>query len=128
MTFIINSKNEIVKKDLQLAYSQRNHNTHLTNIESAARYLATQYPNIKSGNQQKYKQRKGDDSNSEDKDNTTSGTAGTHVEDSTTSEDITTPSGEASFGAHVSETNRATSPPTRTVGRILGAHPIDDIS
>ena len=67
-----------------------------------------------------------DDPKSEDKDNATSGTARTHVEDSTPSEDTTTPSGEASLGAHVSETSREISPPPRTVGQILGAHPIDD--
>ena len=51
MIFIMNSKNEMAKKDLQLAYSQGNHTAYLTNIESAAQYLTTQYPNIKSGNQ-----------------------------------------------------------------------------
>ena len=55
-----------------------------------------------------------------------SGTAGAHVEDSITNENTTAPSGEASLGAHVSETNLATSPPPRTVKQILGAHPIDD--
>ena len=63
---------------------------------------------------------------SEDKDSATSGTAGAHVEDSTTSEDTTAPSREASLGVHVSETSQATSPPPRTVGQILGAHPIND--
>ena len=52
----------------------------------------------------------------EDKDNATSGTAGTYVEDSTPSEDTTAPSREASLGAHVLETSRATSPPPRTAG------------
>ena len=56
-----------------------------------------------------------------------SGTAGAHAEDSTTSEDTTSPSGEVvSLGAHVSETNKATSRPSRTVEDILGAYPIDD--
>ena len=57
-----------------------------------------------------------DDPKYEDKDNATSGTAGAHIEDSTTNEDTTAPSGEASLGAHVSETSQATSPPPRTVG------------
>ena len=39
MIFIMNSKNEITKKDLQLAYSQENHTPYPTNIELAARYL-----------------------------------------------------------------------------------------
>ena len=41
MIFIMNSKNEIAKKDLQLAYSQGNHAAYLTDIETGARYLAT---------------------------------------------------------------------------------------
>ena len=53
MIFIMNSKNEIAKKDLRLAYSQGNYTTYPTNIETAARYLTTQYPSIKSGNQRK---------------------------------------------------------------------------
>ena len=67
-----------------------------------------------------------DDPKSEDKDNATSSTAGAHIEDSTTSEDTTAPSGEASIGAHVLETSQATSPLPRTVGQILEAHPIDN--
>ena len=42
MIFRMNSKNEIDKKDLQLAYSQGNHTAYPTNIELAAWYLATQ--------------------------------------------------------------------------------------
>ena len=96
MFFIMNSKNEIAKKDPQLAYSQGNHTAYLTDIESPARYLTTQYPNIPPGNhRKKNKQRKADDPKSEDKDNVTSGTAGAHVEDSTTNGDTTAPSGEA---------------------------------
>ena len=53
MIFIMNSKNEITKKDLLLAYSEGNHTVYPTNIEMAAWYLTTQYPSIKSGNQQK---------------------------------------------------------------------------
>ena len=53
MIFIMNSKNEITKKDLRLAYSQGNHTAYPTNIELAARYLATRYSNIKSGTQRK---------------------------------------------------------------------------
>ena len=59
MIFIIYLKNEIAKKDLRLAYSQGNHTTYQTNIESTVWYLATQYPNIKSGNQQQQKQKIG---------------------------------------------------------------------
>ena len=58
MIFIMNSKNEITKKDLQLAYSQGNHTAYPTNIEAAAQYLSTQYPNNKPGNQQKKNKKK----------------------------------------------------------------------
>ena len=51
--FTMNSKNEIAKKDLRLAYSQDNHTAYLADIESVALYLSTQYPNNKPGNQQK---------------------------------------------------------------------------
>ena len=54
------------------------------------------------------------------------GTTGVHFEDTTTNKNTTAPSGEASLGAYVSETNQATSRPSRTVEEILGAHPIDD--
>ena len=56
----------------------------------------------------------------------TTGTARAHVEDNTTNEETTAPSGEANLGAHVSETNQAKSHTPRTVEEILGAHPIDD--
>ena len=88
-------------------------------------YLTTQYPNIKSGNQRK-KQRKADDPKSEDKDNETTGIAGAHVKDNSTNEETTAPSGGANLGAHVSETNQATSHTPHTVEKILGAHDIDD--
>ena len=89
----MNSKNEMAKKDLRLAYSQGNHTAYPTNIESAARYLTTQYPNIKSGNQRKNKQKKEDDPKSEEKDNATTDTVRAHVEDSTTNQDNNAPSG-----------------------------------
>ena len=64
--------------------------------------------------------------NTEDKDSNTGGTAGAHVEDTTTNENTTAPSGGARLGAHVSETNQAPSRPSRTVEEILGAHPVND--
>ena len=67
-----------------------------------------------------------DDPKSEDKDNSTSGTAGAHLEDTTTNKDTTAPSGGTSLDAHVSETSQATSRPSRTVEEILAAHTIDD--
>ena len=63
---------------------------------------------------------------SEDKNNTTIGTVGAHVEDNTTNEDTTAPSGEANLGVRISETNQTTSPTSHTVEQILGAHPTND--
>ena len=94
----MNSKKEIAKKDLRLAYSQGNYTAYPADIEAASWYLSTQYSNKKSGNQRKYKQRKVDDTKSEDKDNTTGGTAGAHVKDTTTNKDTTAPSRGASLG------------------------------
>ena len=51
----MNSKNEIAKMDLHLAYFQGNYTAYLADIEAAARYLSTQYPNNKPGNQGKNK-------------------------------------------------------------------------
>ena len=129
MLYLLNSKNEYARKDLRLASSQGNNTTYPPDIESMARYLSTQYPNNKPTNQRggnKGNKRKGDDPKSEDKDSNTGGTAGAHVEDTTTNEDTTAPSGGASLGAHVSETNQASSRQSRTVDEILGAHPVND--
>ena len=63
---------------------------------------------------------------SEAKDSNTGGTTGVHVEDTTTKEDSTAPSGEAILGAQVFKTNQAPSRPSRTVDEILGAHPVND--
>ena len=73
-----------------------------------ARYLSIQYPNNKPTNQcgdKKENKRKGDGSKLEDKDSNTGGSVGAHVEDTITNEHSTAPSGGASLGAHVSETN-----------------------
>ena len=43
----MNSKNELAKKDLRLAYSQGNNTAYPPNIESMARYLSTQHSNNK---------------------------------------------------------------------------------
>ena len=129
MLYLINSKNENAKKDLRLAYSQGNNTTYAPDIESMARYLSTQYPNNKPTNQRggnKGNKRKGDDPKSEDKDSNMGGTAGAHVEDTTTNEDTTAPSGGDSIGAQVLETNQTLSCPSRTVDEILGSHPVTD--
>ena len=86
MIYVMNSKNKTAKKDLRLAYSQGNHNLYSPDIEAAARYLSTQYPNTKPANQckgNKENKRTGDDTKSEDKDSNTGGTAGAHIEDIT---------------------------------------------
>ena len=129
MLYLINSKNKNAKKDLRLAYSQRNNTAYPTDIKSAARYLSTQYPNNKPTNQgggNKENKRKGDDPKSEDKDSNAGGTAGENIEDTTTNEDTTAPSKGASLGAHVSKTNQALSRQSRTVDEILGAHPVNN--
>ena len=116
----MNSKNKNAKKDLHLAYSQGNNTAYPFDIESMARYLPTQYLNNKPANQRggkKGDRRQGDDSQSEDKDSNTSDTAGAHVEDTTTNQDSTAPSGGASLGVHILETNQAPSRLSRTVDK-----------
>ena len=131
----MSSKNETAKKDLCLAYSQGNHTAYPPNIKAAARCLSNQYPNTKPANQRKSNKenknknknkRTGDDTKSEDKDSNTGGTAGVHVEDTSTKENTTTPSRGASLDTHVSETSQATSRASPTVEEILGAHPVDN--
>ena len=101
----MNSKNKVAKKNLRLAYSEGNYTAYPADIEAAVWYLSTQYPNNKPANQcgrNKGNKRIEDDPKSEDKDNITGGTAGAHVEDTTTNKDTTAPSGGASLGTHVS--------------------------
>ena len=45
MLYLMNSKNENIKKDLRLAYSQENMTAYPPTIEGMARYLSSQYPN-----------------------------------------------------------------------------------
>ena len=47
MLYLMNSKNEIAKKDLRLAYSQGNNTAYPLDIESMARYLSIQYANTR---------------------------------------------------------------------------------
>ena len=94
-----------------------------------ARYLSTQYPNIKPANQRggkKGDKKKGAESKSEDKDSTTDNTAGAHVEDTTTNEESTVPNKIPNIGTHVSETNVQSSNSLHTVEEILNIHPIDN--
>ena len=129
MLYLMNSKNKNARKHLRLAYLQGNNTTYPPDIESMAKYLSTQYPNNKPPNQRgskKRDKRKGDDPKSEDKDSNMGGTAGVNVENTTTTEDSIAPSGEASLGAHVSETNQVSSRPSRTGDEILGAHSVND--
>ena len=53
---------------------------------------------------------------------------GTHVEENTTKDETTAPSGGSNLGAYVSETNQATSHTPHTIEEILGAHDINDTS
>ena len=125
----MNSKNKLAKKNLRLAYSQGNNTAYPSNIKSMARYLSTQYPNNKPAHQRwgkKQDKKKGHDWKSEDKDSNTGGTAGEHVEDTTTTEESNAPSGGVSIGTHVLKKNQESSRPSRTLDEILGAHPMDD--
>ena len=70
--------------------------------------------------------KKGDDLKSEDKDSNTGDTIGAHVGYTTTNEESTVPSGEASIRTHVLEKNKQLSRPSRTVEKILEAHPMND--
>ena len=92
-------------------------------------YLLTQYSNNKPAtkrNGKKWDKNKGDNQRSEDKDSNTRDTVGAHVGDTTTTKESTAPSRGASIGAHVSETNVQSSPPSRTIEEILGAHAMND--
>ena len=129
MLYLINSNNKHAKKDLCLAYSQRNLTAYPFTIKEMARYLSTQYPNNKPTNQRDGKKgvkQQGDYQKAEDKDSNTGGTAGAHVENTTTPEESATPNGGASVGAHNLETNEQLSRPSRTVEEILGSHPTSD--
>ena len=129
MLYLINLKNKHAKKDLCLAYSQGNMIAYSTNIKEMARYLSTQYPNNKPANQRNGKKgdkNKGGDLKSEDKDSIMRDTTDAHVEDTTTTEETTAPSGGASIGAHVLETNVQLSRPLHIVEEILGAQPTND--
>ena len=84
------------------------------------RQLGTWHHNIPTTSpviNKKKQERKTNDPKSKDKDNATSGTAGAHVEDSTTNEDTTAPNGEASLGAHVSKISQATPPQPRMMNK-----------
>ena len=127
--YLMNSKNKNTKKDLRLVYFQGNNTSRSTNTKSTARYLSTRYPNNKPNNQRgdnKGNKRKVDDTKSKGKDSNACGTAGVHVEDTTTNEGTTAPSGGASLGAHVSATNKASSRQSRMADEILSRHPVNN--
>ena len=63
--------------------------------------------------------KKGDGPKFNDKDSNTGGTAGAHVEDTTTPEESIAPSRRANKGAHIFETNKQLSCPLRTIEEIL---------
>ena len=70
--------------------------------------------------------KKGDDSKSEDKDSTTTGTVGALVGKVTTPQDSTAPSKGSSIGAHIFEIAEPAFCPARSVEELLVAHPVDD--
>ena len=96
-----------------------------------ARYMSMQYPNKNPGHQRNCRKgdrnkKKGDDPKYVDKDINATGTTGAHIEDITTPEDSTTPSGGSSIGAHVSEVTEQLFWPTQFVEDMLGVHSIGD--
>ena len=95
MLLLLNSKNDNVKKDLRLAYSQGNTTAYPLNLESMVRYLLSTY-SIKSTN------------NSRDKKGNKNGKKG----DEPKSKDYNTPSDGSSIDAHVSEVKKPDDLPT----------------
>ena len=93
-------------------------------IKVMARYLLTQYPNKPAHQHNGKKEDK--DPKSEKKDSNTGVTVGAHIEDTTSPEESTAPSGGASKGAHVLEPIEQQSCPLRTAEQILGVHRIND--
>ena len=129
MIFLMNSKNKIAKKDLRLTYFQGNNTAYPPGINAMARYLSTQYPNNKLANQRRGKMRdkkKGDDPESKEKDCDIGSTASVYVDNTTTTEEFSAPSGAPSIAVHVSETNVQLSSSPHTMEEILGAHPMND--
>ena len=96
MLLLTNLKNDNAKKDLRLAYSEGNKIAYPLDVESTARYLLSMY-NIMSVNNSRDKKgdkngQKGDETKSEDKDNSNTGTADAHVGETTMPQDSSTPS------------------------------------
>ena len=94
------------------------------------RFLSLQY-NIKTVNKLRNKEgdknrKKGDETKSEDKDNSNTGTAGVHVGETTTPQDASTPSNGSSIGAHISNVTEPVVWSTQSIQDILAAHPIGD--
>ena len=130
MLLFMNSKNDNTKKDLCLLYSQGNKSAYPVSAEGMARHLSTQYttkilhnPRNKRGDKNS---KKGDNSKSEDKDSTTTGTTCAHIGEVTTPQDSTTPSDGSSIGAHVSEFTELAFCPAQSVEELLAVHPVDD--
>ena len=126
----MNSKNDAAKKDLRLLYSQGNKTASPVTAESMARYLSIQYnnkiPNNPRDKRGDRNSKEADDGKSEDSDTTTTGTAGAHVGEVTTPQDLTAPSKGASIGAPVSEISQLAFCPGRSVEELLAAYPVND--
>ena len=58
MLFLMNSKNDITKRDLCLAYLQGDMTAYQPTIELMARYLSIQYPNKNSAHQRNGKKKR----------------------------------------------------------------------
>ena len=130
MLLLRNSKNDNAKKDLHLSYSQGNKSAFQISTEAMVIYLSTQYnnkiPNNPHNKRGDRNSKKGDDSKSEDKDSTTTGTAGVHLGEVTTSQDSTIPSEGSSIGTYISEIAEPAFHPAQSAEELLAAHPVDD--
>ena len=83
MLFLMNSKNYNAKKDLCLPYAQGYCSVYPDTVESMAKFILLQHniktvniPHDKMGDKNR---KKSDETRSEDKDNSNTGTAGAHV-------------------------------------------------
>ena len=105
MHLLMDPKNYNAKKDLLLAYTQGNHSAYPETVESMVRFLSLQY-NTKTVNNTCNKKgdksrKKVDETKSEGKDNSNTGTAGAHVGETTTPQDLSTLCDGSSIGAPV---------------------------
>ena len=69
---------------------------------------------------------KGDEAESEPKNNNNTGTTGVHIREMTAAQDFGTTSNGLSIGVHASDITESDVQSTRSVQDLLAAHPVDD--